>query len=101
MLYLIPIERMDCPPGSIYKLKKATYGLKQAGRSWFTILTEFLILQGVIQCVSNPCVFTMHNNREILIIVYVDDVIISTLKKESREGLIREIEKNYLQSRRY
>jgi hypothetical protein len=93
-LYLLPIEGMDCPPGSIYKLKKAIYGLKQAGRSWSTILTEFLIIQGLRQCVSDPCVF-VKDDGEMMVIVYVDDVIISTLRKESGTNLIQEIEKTF------
>jgi hypothetical protein len=89
-LYLDPIEGMNCPPGFTYRLKKAIYGLKQAGRSWSVILTEFIVMQGLHQCVSEPCVFKGIN---IMVIVYVDDVIISTLKRETGEILIREIEK--------
>jgi hypothetical protein len=89
-LYLLPIEGMDCKEGFVYRLKKAIYGLKQAGRSWSTILTEFLLIQGLKQCTSEPCVF---HATDILVIVYVDDVIISSLHKETGENLIKEIEK--------
>jgi len=88
-LYLLPIEGMDCEAGFIYRLKKAIYGLKQAGRSWSTILTEFLTMQGLKQCVSDPCVF---HGDDVMVIVYVDDVIISTLEKEAGDKLVREIQ---------
>jgi histone deacetylase 1/2 len=88
-LYLSPIEGMDCEAGFVYRLKKAIYGLKQAGRSWSTILTEFLTMQGLKQCVSDPCVF---HGGDMMVIVYVDDVIISTLEKEAGDKLVREIQ---------
>ena len=89
-LYLLPIEGMDCPEGFVYRLKRAIYGLKQAGRSWSTILAEFLTMQGLKQCTSEPCVFYA---TDIIVIVYVDDVIISSLHRETGENLIKEIEK--------
>ena len=91
-LYLFSIKGIDCPPGSIFKLNKAIYGLKQIGRSWFTILAEFLIMQGLKQCVSDPCVF-ISKDGNMMVIVYGADLIISTLKDEDGETIIKKIEK--------
>ena len=38
-------------------LKKAFYGLKQSGRSWYKLLLSTLVERGFEQCVVDPCVF--------------------------------------------
>ncbi|GKF48293.1 retrovirus-related pol polyprotein from transposon TNT 1-94 [Tanacetum coccineum] len=34
-------------PNHVYRLKKALYGLKQASRSWYDLLSSFLLSQGL------------------------------------------------------
>ena len=91
-IYLLPTEGMDCPPNHVYQLGKALYGIPQAGRSWNVILTELLISEGLKQCISDPCIFVAQNG-ELMVIVYVDDVIVSSLHKSVGLNLISEMEK--------
>jgi len=90
-LFLSPTEGMDCPPGHTYKLRRAIYGLPQAGRSWNALLTELLVSKGLKQCVSDPCIFVA-NGGQLMVIVYVDDVIISSLHQEIGQKLVQELE---------
>ena len=90
-IYLLPTEGMDCPPGHVYQLGKALYGIPQAGRSWNSILTELLTTKGLKQCVSDPCLFVADAGN-LMVIVYVDDVIISSLHQETGQTLIKELE---------
>jgi hypothetical protein len=40
------------------KLKKSLYGLKQSGRMWYNLLSEFLLKKGYTNNDDCPCVFT-------------------------------------------
>jgi len=93
-LYLSPTEGMDCPPGHTYKLKRAIYGLPQAGRSWNSLLTELLLSKGLKQCISDPCIFVA-SGGELMVIVYVDDVIISSLHEEIGQTLVKDLESTF------
>lgn len=68
-------------------LKKALYGLRQAGRSWYTKLDESLRKLGAEPTKSDPCVYRL---KELVgfsyILIYVDDiVVISKEIKRSEE----------------
>ncbi|GJY32367.1 retrovirus-related pol polyprotein from transposon TNT 1-94 [Tanacetum coccineum] len=45
-------------PSHVYKLKKAVYGLKKAPRTWYDMLSSFLISQHFSKCAVNPTLFT-------------------------------------------
>lgn len=63
--------------GKAYKLKKAIYGLKQAGRLWNLTLDEQLQHFGYRKCASEPCVYHRGSgDARIIIIVYVDDLVV-------------------------
>ena len=63
-------------PNRVYKLKKALYGLRQAPRSWYERLSEFLIKNGFIRGKIDPTLFTIFKGQDILAVqIYVDDII--------------------------
>lgn len=63
-------------------LRKALYGLCQAGRSWHTKLDQSLRRIGVEPLSSDPCVYRMMKKDELTyIIIYVDDIISKNVKK--------------------
>ena len=63
-------------PNRVYKLKKALYGLRQAPRSWYERLSEFLIKNGFIRGKIDPTLFTIFKGQDILVVqIYVDDII--------------------------
>ena len=43
----------------IVKLKRCIYGLKVSGRTWFDVLSEFLMSIGFKKCESEPCLFKL------------------------------------------
>ncbi|GJT18853.1 copia protein [Tanacetum coccineum] len=45
-------------PSYVYKLKKAIYGLKQASRAWYDMLSSFLISQHFSKGAVDPTLFT-------------------------------------------
>ena len=77
---------MDQPPGYVVagsehlvcRLQKALYGLKQSPRAWFDRFSAVVLGYGFQRSTSNHSVFIRHSsNGTIVLIVYVDDIIIS------------------------
>jgi hypothetical protein len=79
---------MKQPPGYIVDneralvclLLKSLYGLKQAGRNWNKLLTEFMLNSGLRQSNADPCLFLSDGSRYkkwFAVAVFVDDNIIS------------------------
>lgn len=63
----------------VCKLHKSLYGLKQAGREWYTKLNKYLISINFFKSEINPCVYVdKSNGSDITIIIYVDDLLIAS-----------------------
>nr|GEZ91842.1 retrovirus-related Pol polyprotein from transposon TNT 1-94 [Tanacetum cinerariifolium] len=63
-------------PNHVYKLKKALYGLKHAPRSWYGMLSSFLISQDFSIGSVDPTLFIRRNGNDLLLVqIYVDDII--------------------------
>lgn len=76
------------PPGysdgscRVCRLIKSLYGLKQAPRVWHETLRDHLLFLGCIQCLSDGALFlySSKNYGLIIILMYVDDLQIATVK---------------------
>nr|GEZ48562.1 retrovirus-related Pol polyprotein from transposon TNT 1-94 [Tanacetum cinerariifolium] len=63
-------------PNYMYKLKKALNGLKQASRTWYDILSSFLISQDFSKGSVDLTLFIRRNGNDLLLVqIYVDDII--------------------------
>ena len=71
-------------PGSICKLRKSLYGLKQSPRAWFERFTRVLIKHGYQQGQADHTLFTKHSSTGdvAILIVYVYDIILTGNYKE-------------------
>ncbi|TPX49026.1 DNA-directed DNA polymerase [Synchytrium endobioticum] len=70
----------------VVKLKKAIYGLKQAGREWNNMMNHRLKEIGFIPLVMDPTVYQLLENNEVLyLILYVDDILIASRSRSSME----------------
>ena len=81
--------------GWVLKLKRSLYGLKQAGRNWNTLLTEFLKTIGLDQSDTDQCLFTQTDKEgnTMYLAIYVDDIIITGNAKsliESTKAKLKE-----------
>ncbi|GJT38218.1 retrovirus-related pol polyprotein from transposon TNT 1-94 [Tanacetum coccineum] len=66
-------------PNHVYKLKKALYRLKQAPRSWYDLLSSFLLSSKFSKGVVDPTLFTRKEGKDILLVqIYVDDIIFAS-----------------------
>ena len=72
----LPSRDADGSP-LVVRLKKSLYGLKQAGRAWWLLLTSFLKDWGFMQSTVDVCLYTYQSGSTILwLLVWVDDTII-------------------------
>ena len=76
-------------PNHICKLKKALYGLRQAPRVWFDKLNSALYSWGFKNSKCDASLFFRRNSAEIIIVlVYVDDIIVTGSDNKGIEGVI-------------
>ena len=69
---------MRLPDGSVVRLLKAIYGLKQSARAWYTELTRLLGTIGLKPSYADPSVFVgTRNGVAVRVVVYVDDLLIA------------------------
>nr|GEW02671.1 retrovirus-related Pol polyprotein from transposon TNT 1-94 [Tanacetum cinerariifolium] len=64
-------------------LKKDLYGLKQALRAWYDMLSSFLISQDFSKGSVDPTLFICRNGNDLLLVqIYVDDIIFAASTPE-------------------
>ena len=68
-----------CEPGKVLKLKRSLYGLKQSPKDFFLHLKGKLEGIGFEQSSVDPCLFV---SDKVLLIVYIDDTLLFSLKEE-------------------
>ncbi|UYV74758.1 hypothetical protein LAZ67_12000832 [Cordylochernes scorpioides] len=94
---------MELPEGlhtkqtnKVCKLKKAIYGLKQAGRSWNTKIASTLIKNNFKQSLVDPCLFTKNEeNHSIYLILYVDDMLLASDSEIIIQNTVKTLEKEF------
>ncbi|SOV04272.1 uncharacterized protein UDID_17049 [Ustilago sp. UG-2017a] len=74
---ILPTFETKQTENQCYRLKKAPYGLKQAGRLWHAALDEQLQASGFKRCRAEPCVYMRgSDDAMVLLAVYVDDLLV-------------------------
>ena len=97
---------MNCPAGiehksgQVMKLQKCIYGLKQASRRWFDKLKGILISAGYTPTKSDPCLYhRIHNGKETLVSVVVDDLLIASDSKAEAKRVIKKLRQSGLDTK--
>ena len=78
----------------VCKLKKAIYGLRQAGRQWHAELNKTLLKIGLIPTNADSCVY-VDKNKQTYVLVYVDDMLIISNDKERERQIKSELSKAF------
>ncbi|GJW20742.1 retrovirus-related pol polyprotein from transposon TNT 1-94 [Tanacetum coccineum] len=77
-------------PNHVYKLKKAHYGLKEAPRTWYDLLSSFLLSQKFSKAIVDPTLFIRRAGKDILLVqIYVDDIIFASTKPDLCESFTK------------
>ncbi|GKA64660.1 retrovirus-related pol polyprotein from transposon TNT 1-94 [Tanacetum coccineum] len=74
-------------PNHVYKLKKSLYGLKQARRAWYDLLSSFLLSQGFSKGTVDPTLFISRKGKDILLISQSPKGIFLNQSKYALESL--------------
>ena len=78
------------------RLHKTIYGLKQSPRAWFAKFSEVVLKFGLQRCHFDHSVFSHTFDRgKILLIVYVDDIIITGDNKKGIDDLKRYLQNSF------
>ncbi|RVW64572.1 Retrovirus-related Pol polyprotein from transposon TNT 1-94 [Vitis vinifera] len=96
---------MDIPAGlettsnfnKVCRLRKSLYGLKQSPRAWFERFTKVVKGYGFVQCQSDHTLFLKHfpEGKLAIIIVYVDDIILTGDHEEKIDLLKKLLTKEF------
>ncbi|KAI3715304.1 hypothetical protein L6452_22283 [Arctium lappa] len=63
-------------PNHVYILDKALFGLKQAPRAWYDVVSKFLVKSGFSKSTVDTTLFIKKEKSDIILIqIYVDDII--------------------------
>lgn len=82
--------------GQVYKLKRSIYGLRQASREWNLELSKFLKNFGMTQSKRDYCLFSkVQNGKTTMVVVYVDDLIITGDDENCIAVLKRQLDKAF------
>jgi len=80
----------------VYKLKKTSYGLKQAPKAWNKRINKFLEGIGFLKCISEHEVYVKRTEgSRIIICLYVDDILITGSNEECIESFKAELMKEF------
>jgi hypothetical protein len=79
-------------PNYICKLDKALYGLKQVTRAWYARLSTKLLQLGFkISKADNSLFYFQNNEVTMFILVYVDDIIVTSSKPHAVTTLLKKL----------
>ncbi|CAM8937019.1 unnamed protein product [Rhodiola kirilowii] len=91
-VYVAQLRGFEDPhhPDHVYRLKKALYGVKQAPRSWYKRLTEFLINHG----------YVVDDTKSDFIIsrIYVDDIVFDSSNQRMVDKFVEQMQSEFKMS---
>ena len=95
-VYFKPPPGAPCPPGCVWLLQRALYGLPDSPLLWHQTLKRELLAAGYTQSSSDPCLFYRFKRGEYtLLSLTVDDVLVASKKKAHAERLIAKLRKKF------
>lgn len=95
-VYMSVPQGLKAPEGTVLRLKKSIYGLKQSGRRWNERLHEVLTKMGMRRSKADPCLYLRGQGQHALTVnVHVDDCCITYTKEQHYERFKGELEKTF------
>lgn len=89
-VYMEAIPGYPLPPGKVYRLLKALYGLPQSERIWNKTFERFIKSLGFVNIREDVCIFILAREGRVVAILalYVDDFLIGTDSDNTEAWLI-------------
>lgn len=83
-------------PNHVFRLKKALYGLRHAPQVWFDRFNNYLLTLGFFCSTVDYSMFICRNNQgTIILLLYVDDMIITSDNQIFLELFISQLSKEF------
>ena len=80
----------------VCKLKKSTYGLKQASHRWYLKFHDVISSFGFVEKIIDQCIYQKFSGSKIcFLVLYVDDILLATNNKGLLHGVKQFLSKNY------
>ncbi|KAE8999688.1 hypothetical protein PR002_g18388 [Phytophthora rubi] len=80
--------------GMVWRLKKALYSLKQAGKEWYDEIDAFFTAQGLVATREDKCVYKLPDSS-IIVLLYVDDILIGYSDEGEMTKLVDALKDKY------
>ena len=94
-IFMRPPKHLQSNPkfkDKLLLLNKSLYGLKQAGREWYKLLTAKLKQLNWLQSIHEPCLFVRKTDKDTeILLIYVDDILIVSPNNEKIQTTKREL----------
>ena len=87
-LFAEPCEGLNLPPGALIVINVPVYGLDDAPAAWRNTVVSFLVQQGFVKNLVEPCWYMRFNDKgvnEAQVLIEVDDFIVSSLPEISKQ----------------
>lgn len=79
VIYVRPPDGSGFPAGTLLRLRKSLYGLKQSPHLFNKELDKYLRSQGLVPCDADPCIYVRWTDTTILMVsLHVDDQLIAS-----------------------
>ena len=86
----------ESKPDHVCHLHKSLYGLKQSPRAWFDKFSTYLMEFGFTCSIPDPSLFVYAKGKDIiLLLLYVDDMLITGNNSETLASLLTELNKQF------
>jgi hypothetical protein len=83
-------------PDYVCHLNRSIYGLKQAPRAWFMCLSQALLELGFSNSAVDTSLFMFHHNSvHIFVLIYVDDILVSSNSPSAISSLISRLQREF------
>ena len=84
-------------PNQVCELKRALYGLRQAGRKWNEKMSRTLAEMGFKATSKDPCVYSMYvSNVLVMLLLHVDDMLIMSSDLNLIEETKKKLAKRFI-----
>jgi transposase InsO family protein len=81
-------------PGHVMLLLKGLPGLRQVGRNWHEMFTQWLQRNGFTQCPVDPCLFYTAS-RDMFVSTHVDDCLFGPVDEDTYQILLKKLEADF------
>ena len=86
----VKTAKSDTGENLVCRLNKSLYGLKQSGRNWNKMLSDYLTENDFVQNPADHCVYTKQIGKErAIVVIWVDDLVIAA----SNDDLLSDVKK--------